>query len=255
MMISPSLVYFLVVALGLCVGSFLNVVIHRLPLEQSIVKPGSHCPHCKSPVRWYQNIPLLSYLFLRGKCGNCRTKIHWRYPLVEFLTALLFVIGFRGHFDVAQLRIWVFIALGVAISFIDLDHRIIPDELSLGGWAFGLLTAFWDFRNGWGHLMIASVVGFGVFFLFASLYEKATGRVGLGGGDIKYMGTIGAFLGFGGIWSSLMISSVVGVVVGLLVAKLQKSEEMMKVAIPYGPFLVLGAFCELLYEVSKWMNI
>jgi leader peptidase (prepilin peptidase)/N-methyltransferase len=255
MIISPTLLSALVLIFGLMIGSFLNVVIHRLPLDQSIVKPGSHCPSCEKPVRWYQNIPLLSYLFLQGKCAECGVKIHWRYPLVEFITGLLFFLSFRGNLDIAQLRIWIFISLGIAITFIDLDHRIIPDELSIGGWVVGLLTAYWDFRNGFGHLVIASVAGFGFFFGFALLYEKITGRVGLGGGDIKFMGTIGAFLGLGGIWSSLVISSLIGVVVGVIVGRIQKNDEILKTAIPYGPFLVAGSFVELFFEVSKWMNI
>jgi leader peptidase (prepilin peptidase)/N-methyltransferase len=142
----------------------------------------------------------------------------------------------------------------VAITFIDLDHRIIPDELSLGGWAVGALTAYWDFRSGMPSLLIASILGFGFFFGFAVLYEKITGRVGLGGGDIKFMGTIGVFLGFGGIWASIMISSIVGSMVGLLVAKLQKSEHALRTAIPYGPFLVVGALVELFFEVSRWIS-
>jgi leader peptidase (prepilin peptidase)/N-methyltransferase len=231
------------------------VVIYRLPLEQSIVKPGSHCTACNKPIRWFNNIPLISYLLLRGKCAECGTSYHWRYPLVEFLTAVLFFFSFRGHVDIAQFRIWFFIAIGMAIIFIDLDHRIIPDELSLGGWAIGFLTAYWDFRNGFGHLVLASIGGFGFFFIFALIYEKITGRVGLGGGDIKFMGTIGIFLGLGGIWATLMISSVLGVIVGLIVGRIQKSDELLKTAIPYGPFLVGGAFIELFFEVSKWMNI
>lgn len=255
MMLPSWFVSLLVILFGLVIGSFLNVVIHRLPRDQSIVKPASHCTACKKPVRWYYNIPLLSYLFLRGKCAECGVKIHWRYPLVEFLTAFLFFFSYRNGLDVAQFRIWFFITIGIAIAFIDLDHRIIPDELSLGGWAVGLLTAYWDFRNGFGHLVLASFVGFGFFFFFALLYEKITGRVGLGGGDIKFMGTIGVFLGFGGIWSSLMISSIVGALVGVIVGRIQKNNEILKTAIPYGPFLVIGAFVELFYEVSKWMNI
>jgi leader peptidase (prepilin peptidase)/N-methyltransferase len=255
MMMPPMMMTIMIALFGLVIGSFLNVVIHRLPLEQSIVRPGSHCPSCGNAVRWQHNVPLLSYLYLRGKCADCGTKIHWRYPLVEFITAVLFLIAFRGSIDIAQFRIWFFIAIGVAITFIDLDHRIIPDELSLGGWAVGLLTAYWDFRNGFGHLALASFVGFGVFFLFATAYEKMTGRVGLGGGDIKFMGTIGVFTGFGGIWSSLMISSLLGVLVGVIVGRLQKNSELLKTSIPYGPFLVVGALIEMLYEVSKWMNV
>ena len=253
----------LVIVFGLLIGSFLNVVIHRLPLDQSIVSPGSHCPHCQSPVRWYQNLPLLSFLFLGGKCANCQARIHWRYPFVEFLTAFLFWAAFRGV-DlsllgiISQFRLWIFIAICVSVAFIDLDHRIIPDELSLGGWALGALTAYWDFRNGMGHLILASLGGFGFFFLFAVLYEKATGRVGLGGGDIKFMGTIGIFLGFGGIWASLMISSVVGSVIGIGLAALRKKEggeTVMRTAIPYGPFLVFGALIELYFEVSQWIGL
>jgi leader peptidase (prepilin peptidase)/N-methyltransferase len=254
-MTTSDIIQITVILFGLVIGSFLNVVIHRLPLEKSIIKPASHCPACEKQVRWYHNIPLLSYLMLRGKCFDCGAKIHWRYPLVEFLTAILFYFSFTGTIDIPQFRLWLFIAIGIAIAFIDLDHRIIPDELSLGGWAIGLLTAAWDFRNGAAHLVIASLVGFGFFFLFALLYEKMSGRVGLGGGDIKYMGTIGAFLGLGGVWSSLVISSIVGVLVGVIVGKMQKNDELLKTAIPYGPFLVVGAFVELFFEVSKWMNI
>ena len=252
-----------VIIFGLLIGSFLNVVIYRLPLEQSIVSPGSHCPGCKAEVKWFQNIPLFSYLFLRGKCGNCKVRIPWRYPLVEFLTAFLFWASYKG-FDptalaiISQLRIWIFVSICVAVAFIDYDHRIIPDELSLGGWAVGALTAYWDFRNGMGHLMLASLGGFGFFFLFAVIYEKATGRVGLGGGDIKFMGTIGIFLGLGGIWASLMISSIVGSIVGIGIAWLRKKpgqENVMRTAIPYGPFLVFGALVELYFEVSRWIGL
>ena len=259
---------FFVIAVGLILGSFLNVVIHRLPLEQSIVKPGSHCPSCKAPVHWYQNIPLLSYLALRGKCGSCKAPIPLRYPLVEFLTALLFWASFRdlgldAFGMISQARIWIFILICVSVTFIDLDHRIIPDELSLGGWALGALTAYWDFRNGMGHLLIASLVGFGFFFLFGLLYEKLTGRVGLGGGDIKFMGTIGVFLGLGGIWTSILLSSIIGSVVGLGMAAIEKrragekskSSEILRTAIPYGPFLVGGALIELFFEVSKWIGL
>jgi leader peptidase (prepilin peptidase)/N-methyltransferase len=249
----------LVILFGLIIGSFLNVIIHRLPLEQSIVRPGSRCPACGTGLKWFQNIPLLGFLLLRGKCASCKRPISWRYPLVEFLTAFLFWASFRdlpldGFSVISQFRIWLFIALGVAITFIDLDHRIIPDELSLGGWAVGALTAYWDFRGGLVPLWIASVAGFGFFYLFALAYEKVTQRSGLGGGDIKFMGTIGVFLGFGGIWASIMISSIVGSVVGMIIAKLNRSEHALRTAIPYGPFLVLGALVELFFEVSRWIS-
>jgi leader peptidase (prepilin peptidase)/N-methyltransferase len=256
---------FLVIALGLVIGSFLNVVIYRLPRDLSVVRPGSFCPGCHEPVRWYQNFPLFSYLFLRGRCGQCRTPISWRYPFVEFVTAFLFFVSFKGieptaFSIISQLRIWIFISICVSVFLIDLEHRIIPDELSLGGWAVGALTCYWDFRYGMAHLLIASLVGFGFFFAFAVLYEKITGRVGLGGGDIKFMGTIGIFLGGGGIWASLILSSIIGSIVGLSMAAYQSKRgthvgSVMKAAVPYGPFLVFGALIELFFEVSRWIGL
>ncbi len=248
----------MVIAFGLVIGSFLNVVIHRLPLEKSIVRPGSACPECGRSLRWRENIPLVGFLLLRGKCAGCGVRIPWRYPLVEFLTAFLFWASFRdlpvGVFEViSQLRLWLFLAIGIAVVFIDLDHRIIPDELSLGGWLAGSLLSYWDFRNSMPSLLLASLAGFGFFYLTALGYEKATGRSGLGGGDIKFMGTIGVFLGFGGLWSSIMISSLLGVVAGLVFARLKREQQVMKFAIPYGPFLVTGAFIELFFEVSRWI--
>ena len=258
--ISPTLMNLLIVLFGLLVGSFLNVVIYRMPRDQSVVKPRSKCTNCEKPIYWYENIPLLSYLMLRGKCKKCGARISARYPLVEFLTALLFILAYRGlGLDIAQFRIWFFIAICIAITFIDLEFRIIPDELSLGGWAIGALTAYWDARNGFGHLLLASITGFGFFFLFGLAYEKATGRMGLGGGDIKFMGTIGVFLGMGGVFSTLLLSSVIGSVIGLGYGWYQKRSSgnpetsVLKSAIPYGPFLVGGALIELFYEVSKWM--
>jgi leader peptidase (prepilin peptidase)/N-methyltransferase len=257
-----------VVLLGLVFGSFLNVVIHRLPLGESIVNPGSRCPSCRSPIRWFQNIPLLGYLALRGSCASCGTRIPVRYPLVELLTGLLFWFSYRGFPGdvlqaIAQFRIWLFVLIGIAVTFIDLDHRIIPHTLSFGGWAVGLLTCFADYRLGWSELVLASLVGFGFFFLFGWGYEKLTGRMGLGGGDVNFMGTIGVFLGFGGIWSAVLISSVTGSVVGLAYAAWQKrqarggaaEEGMLRLKIPYGPFLVFGALVELFFGVSAWIGL
>lgn len=258
----------MVVLFGLVIGSFLNVVIYRMPRDLSLVKPRSQCPGCQAPVQWFQNLPLVSYLFLGGKCGSCKTPISWQYPLVEFLTGLLFWFSWRGldvsaYGIISQLRIWIFISICISIFFIDLEHRIIPDELSLGGWAVGLLTAYFDFRLGFLHLLLASIGGFGFFFLFAVAYEKVTGRMGLGGGDIKFMGTIGIFLGLGGIWTSLLLSSIIGSVVGVGYAWWQRRKQspgeekghLLRAAIPYGPFLVTGALIELFFEVSRWLNV
>ena len=259
---SAILASIVVFILGLMIGSFLNVVIYRLPRDLSIVKPRSCCPGCQSPVMWYQNFPVLSYLFLRGKCSTCKTPISWQYPIVELITGFLFWYSWRGlGFDafsiISQIRLWVFISICISIAFIDLEHRIIPDELSLGGWVFGALTCYWDFRNGMGNLLLSSIGGFGFFFLFAVVYEKITGRVGLGGGDIKFMGTVGIFLGLGGIWSTLILSSLIGVTIGIGYAWFQKKRgaQLLRTAIPYGPFLVMGALIELFFEFSGFLNI
>jgi leader peptidase (prepilin peptidase)/N-methyltransferase len=188
--------------------------------------------------------------------------------LVELLTAFLFwasYLGLPGDViqAVNQFRIWIFILIGIAVTFIDLDHRIIPHTLSFGGWGVGLLTGMADYRHGPWELVAASVAGFGFFFLFGLLYEKITGRVGLGGGDVNFMGTIGAFLGFGGIWSSILISSIAGSLVGLLWAAWSKrrggaegeSDGMLRTQIPYGPFLVFGALVELFFGVSAWIGL
>lgn len=250
-MIYPAFIF----VLGMIIGSFLNVVIYRLPLEKSVIFPRSHCPGCHAPIAWNENIPLVSYLWLRGKCSRCENKISLRYPFVEVLTGLLFWWSWRDMgFDVAQFRIWFFISVCIAVFFIDLDHRIIPNELSLGAWAVGLATAFFDFRNEWMQLWMASFAGFGLFFGFAYLYEKFTGRVGLGGGDIKFMGAVGVFLGLGGVWSTLLLSSIIGSIIGIGYGYFTQQKGLLKVSIPYGPFLVVGAMVELFFEVSTWMN-
>ncbi len=259
-----------VMILGSLIGSFLNVVIYRLPLDQSILLPRSHCTQCKKSIPWFYNIPVIGYFLSSQKCYSCHSKISFRYPLNEALCAILFYLSYQGLPEsavqfISQARIWFFIAIGIAITWIDLDHRIIPNELSLGGWAIGALTAFADFRHDWVELLIASLAGFGFFFVFAWLYERITGKMGLGGGDIKFMGTIGVFLGLGGVWSSILIASILGSIVGLVYAKInskplgqdqtQKTgmKAALKVAIPFGPFLVLGALFELFFEGSRWM--
>jgi leader peptidase (prepilin peptidase) / N-methyltransferase len=268
-----------VVVFGLMVGSFLNVVIIRLPQGASINFPASHCPHCKKPIRWWDNLPLLSYVVLRGKCRSCNAKISIRYPLVEFLTALLFLAA-KIHFG-HSVMIWEFflrdlpfLSILLAVTFIDLELRIIPDQLSLGGMAWGLLTSvgFVFFNHsgvgtsiGWVASLIGAAVGFGCFYGLAWIYLRLTGRFGLGGGDIKLLGMIGAFLGFRGVFTTVLVSSVIGSVVGISWALLQKrlklspvqageSESLMLVSIPYGPFLVVGGLWHYFLSDLLWLQ-
>jgi leader peptidase (prepilin peptidase)/N-methyltransferase len=248
----------LAIVLGLIVGSFLNVVIHRLPLDQSVVRPGSRCPKCKRSIPWYENIPVLSWLALRAKCGGCKAPIPFRYPFVELLTALLFAltVAMFGLNVTTLLRDLPWVAALIAVIFIDLDHRIIPDEISLGGLAVGLLTSVLDPRLTVVQAFVGAGVGFGVFFGFSWLYYKLTGRIGLGGGDVKLLAMLGAYLGLQGVFFTIFLSSIVGSVVGIALALAQRNKEkgaVMQFALPYGPFLVLGAFLYYYLGETLWL--
>ena len=240
--------------LGLVVGSFLNVVVFRLPQGKSLAWPGSQCTHCKSRIRWWDNLPLLSYLLLRGKCRSCGKGISARYPVIEFLTAILFLavemqLGWGLHLI---LRDWIFISLLVAITFIDLEHRIIPDYLSLGGLILGLATCQLNPDLGWVKSFIGASAGFSIFYSLAWIYCRVSGRMGLGGGDIKLLAMIGAFLGPMGVFVTISISSIFGSLVGILWGCVSGQKEIMKLSLPYGPFLVVGALFYFLLGDTVW---
>lgn len=237
----------IIVAFGLVIGSFLNVVVARLPHGQSIVRPRSRCPGCSGAIAWYDNVPVLSYLLLRGRCRSCKQPISVRYPVIELLTAMLFLAVYVrfGASPLIALRDLPFVAALVAITFIDLEHRIIPDELSLGGLVLGLLTAYWVPGLGLASSAIGAAIGFGVFALLSWGYQKARGAVGLGGGDVKLLAMLGAFLGPMAVFHVVLISSVLGSAIGLAYAGVLRargeSDSLMGVAIPFGPFLVVAA--------------
>jgi len=240
----------------LVIGSFLNVVIFRVPRKMSIVRPPSRCTSCGHQIRWYENIPVLSYLFLRGACRSCRAKISIRYPVIELLTALLFLtteIKF-GFSYVLIIRDWVFVSILIAVTFIDLEHRIIPDPLSLGGLAIGLATSWLVPGFGLLNSVLGAAFGFCAFYGLAWAYLRFTGRSGLGGGDIKLIAMIGAFLGSGGVFATIFISSIFGSLVGIAWAIARGRKEVMKLAIPYGPFLVVGALYYYLLGDILWFR-
>ena len=237
------LTYFASILIGLIFGSFANVVIFRLPQGQSLIHPGSRCTRCKKAVRWWDNIPVLSYLILRGKCRACHKPISFRYPVIELLTALLFVTC-RVRFGWTPLlffRDWPLMMLFVTVTFIDLEHQIIPDVLSLGGLGLGLATGWAVPGLGWKSSFLGAFLGFSMFYGLAWSYQRIRKVSGLGGGDIKFLATIGAFLGPAGVVATIFISSLAGSVVGVGWALLAKKQKLLRVAIPYGPFLVLGA--------------
>lgn len=225
--------------LGLCMGSFFNVLIHRLPRGESIVRPASRCPSCGRAIRPWENIPLLSFALLRGKCAGCGAGISLRYPVVEALTGCGYVLfAVTDGIGYPLVRDLFFFSLLVPIAFIDVDHRIIPDELSLVGLAAGILLSFLP-GGAWKESLLGAAVGGGVLYATAAIYEKATGREGMGGGDVKLMAMIGAFLGWRGALVSIFAGSLLGVGGGLWV--MRKGTEGLKTAIPFGPYLCAAA--------------
>lgn len=224
---------------GACLGSFFNVLIHRLPRGESIVRPASRCPSCGRPIRPWENLPIASFFLLRGRCAGCGGRISRRYPFVEALSgagfAVFAVLDGPGW---SLLRDLVLFSLVVPITFIDLDHRIIPDELSLGGLAAGILLAFLP-EGDWKGSLVGGLLGGGILYATAFLYEKITGREGMGGGDIKLIAMIGAFLGWKGALFSIFAGSLLGVAGG--VVAMRKGKEGLKTAIPFGPYLCVAA--------------
>ncbi len=230
---------------GAVIGSFLNVCIYRLPRSKSIIRPNSFCPACEKSIKFYDNIPIASYIILGGKCRHCGAKISRRYPFVELITAVLFLFFYRRFgLSYELLAYTIFVSLLITISFIDYDFQIIPDVLSIGGLVAGLLIAFirpgFRFMDGF----YGVLTGGGVLFIIAYGYQLIARREGMGGGDIKLLAMIGSFTGFKGVLFSLIGGSIIGSLVGIPLMLMKK--ENMKYAIPFGPFLSLAALIFLI---------
>ncbi len=221
---------------GAVVGSFLNVCIFRLPAEASIVKPRSQCPYCHHPIRNCDNIPLISFIILRGKCRDCGGKISWRYPLVELITALMAMLLFlKFSLTLSFLIFFIFTAVLIVITFIDLDHQIIPDILTLPGIPIFCLAAIFLLKIPWLESLLGLLIGGGILFAIAFVYELISKREGMGGGDIKLLAMIGGFLGWKSLIFIIFFSSFSGAIVGITAMIIKKQD--MKYAVPFGPFL------------------
>ena len=233
---------------GCLVGSFLNVVILRLPTTgASIVFPASHCPACQTPLRWYENIPLLSFLFLRGRCRSCQQAISWQYPLVELGMGLLSLALFvRWGLSPAYFIYFIYCASLLVIIVIDLYHQIIPDVISLPGILCGLAASFFLPGMNWQASLLGILFGGGIFYAIALGYYLLTKRQGMGGGDIKLLAMIGAFQGWQALPFVIFASSFLGTIVGLLVMIREKKGG--KTRIPYGPFLSLASMIYLFFS-------
>jgi len=234
--------------LGAVVGSFLNVVILRLPQKDtSIVYPGSHCPQCDHPLSWWENIPLFSYLILRGRCRNCKVRISWQYPAVEAAMAIFSLLLFHRFGVSADFCIqFVFFAALLVIIFIDIHHQIIPDLISLPGIGVGFLASFISEQITWQQSGLGLLIGGGILYLIAFGYYALTQRDGMGGGDIKLLAMIGAFLGWQSLLYVVFASSLLGSIVGILA--MIKQGKGGKTRIPFGPFLAMAAMSWVLFH-------
>jgi leader peptidase (prepilin peptidase)/N-methyltransferase len=231
---------------GAAVGSFLNVCILRIPEGLSIVSPPSRCPRCGHPIRFYDNIPIISYLLLRGKCRDCEERISPRYPLVEFLTAIASWILFRKYgLTPGYPVVFVFICALIVITFIDLDHQIIPHVLTLSGIPiFALLSILFMGQRAI-DVFLGIMIGAGTLYFVAVYYEALTNREGMGGGDINLFAMLGAFLGWESLLFILLVSSLLGALVGL--AAILIKGKNMRYAVPFGPFLCIAAVLYLFF--------
>ena len=227
---------------GMIVGSFLNVCIYRIPRKESLAWPASHCPACNHTLGVLDLIPVLSFIFLRRRCRYCGTQISWRYPIVESLTAVLWSLAWLEYgFSLEFLPAIIFISLGIVIAFIDLDQKIIPNVISLPGIIIGLLLALLIGQPSILDALIGAAGGGALLFLVVLL-----SRGGMGGGDAKLLAMIGAFFGWQGAVTALMLGSVAGAVIGILLILLKVIKR--RDPVPFGPFLVLGAGIYLFFS-------
>jgi len=267
--------------LGLSVGSFLNVCIYRMPREQSIRRPSrSFCPNCKKTIFWYDNIPILSFILLKRRCRFCNEKISWRYPIVELLTGLLFLAALNYFGITWGLVIYLVVIAGlVAASFIDIEHQIIPDEISLGGLVLGLIISFvyphlhnTDLHSiGLLRSFIGALLGGGIIYITGALGTFAFKKEAMGGGDVKLLAMMGAFLGWQAVLIIFFAAPFLACIISLLINTRKVAQEILKKensviqgsvfnqlkivlkmlvtgTIPYGPFLSIAAIVVLFYK-------
>jgi leader peptidase (prepilin peptidase) / N-methyltransferase len=251
--------------LGAIVGSFLNVVIHRYPREESLVFPASHCPACNARIRWFDNIPLLSYAVLRGRCRACREPISLRYPLVELANALFYLAVFqRTGPTVLFLPLAAICSMFIVLIYIDLEIHILPDVIDLPGIALGLLAA-WLAKGSAGDLVIAqswvdsaagALLGAAILTAIILIYWLIRRREGMGWGDVKMLAMMGALLGWEAIPPALLLASITGTLIAVPLAL--RSEERFQLAIPFGVFLGIAALAVLFFGQALfqwWLRV
>lgn len=240
---APVLLY--IALLGLVFGSFFNVVIYRLPRGQSLWKPGSRCPKCGRPVRPIDNVPVVSWLILRGRCRDCGNPISIQYPIVEAVTAIVFlVIAWMTPVGPLLVSRLVLASALIVLFVIDLELQILPNAITLPGIAVGFAFSLFA-PPGWLNSLIGIAIGGGLLYAIAAAYYVWRRQEGMGMGDVKMLAMIGAFLGWEAVVVTLILSTIAGAVVGI--ALMAGGRGTMKVALPFGTFLALGAFAAMLY--------
>jgi leader peptidase (prepilin peptidase) / N-methyltransferase len=244
-MTAPATLLVLAGIFGLAVGSFLNVCIHRLPRGQSLVSPPSRCPSCERPLRWYHNIPVVSWIALRGRCGHCQAPISIRYPVIELVTALLWVliVWMTPVGWLLASRLVLGTAL-IVLFMIDLEHQLLPNVITLPGIAAGLAFSVVA-PPGPIDSLIGIALGGGVLYAIAAAYYAVRKEEGMGMGDVKMLAMVGAFLGWQAVLLTLVLSSFAGAVIGLVMMASQKGD--MRYALPFGTFLAVGALIAMLF--------
>jgi len=252
-MLERVLLYGVIFVFGTCVGSFLNVCIYRIPKGLSVVHPRSICPSCGNLIRFYDNIPILSFFLLKRRCRFCKIVIPSRYPLVEFLAGLLaFSICIRYGVSLHGLVLFTFVSALLTIVFIDIDHQIIPDTITLPGIVLGLAVSVLVPEMQVINSLIGIASGGGILLAIALAYHALTKKEGMGGGDIKLLAMIGAVIGWKGVLFTVFIASVTGALVGILV--MLRSQKGLQTPLPFGPFLSIGAmaYVHLGTEMISW---
>lgn len=264
---------FIVAFVSLFIGSFLNVVIYRLPLmmqrewseecrlylglkphddeaeKLSLALPASRCPHCKHPIRPWHNIPVLSYLFLRGRCAFCHARIAIRYPIVEALTAIAsFYIAWRFGFTWQALTALVFTWIGIALTFIDIDHQLLPDQLTLLLLWVGLYASLFNVFTNSTDAILGAMAGYLLFAGLQGLFGLITGKVGMGQGDYKLLAALGAFMGWKMLPLILILASFSGIVLTFIQMIIRRSFK--SVPLPFGPYLIIAGWIALVWGNS-----
>lgn len=273
--LEPNQWLLLAATLGLCIGSFLNVVAHRVPIMMqrawdadlaeaqgkeheplprfNLLVPRSHCPACKTPLKAWQNIPVLSYLFLKGRCGHCSSKISLRYPIVELLCAALFVgVAWLNAPGVVGLGLMGFTACLLALALIDLDTYLLPDDITLPLLWAGLLFNLFTEQIPLASAVSGAALGYMVLWLIYQGFKLLTGKEGMGYGDFKLLAAIGAWLGVSTLFSVVLFASVFGIAFGLAIQTIRGKKKSD--AFPFGPCLVMGAFASMAgFDLTRWL--